>query len=38
MFIREITAKDVAPYFGTVTVINESLGGLMSFAIGYGLY
>jgi MFS family permease len=37
-FIRDTTSKNVAPYFGTLPIINESLGGLLSFILGFALY
>ncbi len=38
IFIREITSKNVYPYLGTAPVINESLGGFISFVIGYSIF
>lgn len=37
-YIKEMTSKNVAPYFGTAPVINESLGGLLSFILGFAIY
>lgn len=37
-FIRDTTSKNIAPYFGTAPIINESLGGLVSFILGYVFY
>lgn len=36
-FIKEITAKNMTPYFGTLPVINESLGSFFGFVLGYGI-
>lgn len=37
-YIRDVTSKNIAPYFGTAPIINESLGGLISFILGFALY
>lgn len=37
-YIRDMTSKNIAPYFGTAPIINESLGGLISFILGFALY
>lgn len=37
-FIREISAKKKAPYFGTAPVTNESLGSLFAFIFGLCIY
>lgn len=37
-FIKEITSKNIAPYFGTAPVINESLGGFLSFSLAFAIY
>ena len=34
-FIREITAKDYAPYFGTATTISENAGAFIVYVFGF---